>query len=72
MPAYRIYLLDPSGRIARYRIHECATDDEALQQASRIRDARHPAAEVWLRDRMVGKTEIAAPEQDSPLRQGQA
>lgn len=61
MPAYRIYLLDPNGKIATYRIHECATDEEALQHASSICDTRYSAAEVWLRERMIGKAETEPP-----------
>jgi hypothetical protein len=54
MPGYRIYLLDPHGRIASATEAEFDSDDDAL------RGARHHVqtggiAEVWQLGRCLGK-----------------
>lgn len=59
MPSYRIYFVDPEGRLGLHRDIECADDQTALEQARRF----HPVGlvEAWQGTRLVGRLEADAP-----------
>jgi hypothetical protein len=58
MVAYRCYLLGADGRIAALETLDCGDDEEAIQLAEAIAEARqYWKAEVWDRDRLVARIE---------------
>ncbi len=55
MPHYRVYLLSADDRVAGASlVLECDDDKAALSTAARIVTDEH-GAEVWLKDRLVGR-----------------
>lgn len=62
MAYYRIYGLDPAGRIAFGDHFECRDDDHAMDVARGML-SRFPAVEVWEQARRLGAVlpEIALP-----------
>lgn len=53
MPAYRVYSLDPAGRIMSAAWVEADDDEGALQAARAQGDAGAPALEVWRGNRRI-------------------
>jgi hypothetical protein len=56
MKSYEIYPLDEMGRICGSMRVDQVTDEEAVQTATRLLRPGQ-AAEVWQRDRKVGKVQ---------------
>jgi hypothetical protein len=51
---YRVYSIEADGRIATLpRVMECADDEEAIQQAKRMKDGK--VLEVWDGARQVAE-----------------
>lgn len=59
MPDYRLYFLDPDGKISRALELRCRDDDDAIQRAETHIDGR--AMELWSLKRRVKEFE-ARPE----------
>ena len=54
MPAYRIYKIDPDGRISTPPdVEECHDDHEAVARAQAL--ANVETREVWLNERLVAR-----------------
>lgn len=63
MPYYRLYPIDPSGRIGRAIEAHCDTDEDACVVAW-MRLGRAPQYEIWTGDRCLGR--IFNPKNSNP------
>ena len=60
MPFYRIYPLNPAGRVCPPVDAECADDSAALVAASLLEEEVRNGCEVWELTRFLGRFHFAA------------
>ena len=58
---YRLYFLTPQNQIYRFIELECASDDEAAQEAARL--LQSDPIEIWHRARLIRRLEPRAVEE---------